>query len=399
MNTVEQARPLPDLKDTRTAFKDKNDQDLREAELLFRFMGHRVLSRIGQRLGALAVKLGLPVGGIIKRTVFKWFCGGETIGESLRTAEKLHRSGIGAILDYSAEGQANERSFDANAAEILRTIEAARGRKEVPFCVFKPTGISSHAILEKISSNASLTSAEKEEWERVKQRVEKLCKAAYDAGMPMLIDAEESWTQQAVDDLVEAMMIRFNTERPIVFNTLQLYRHDRLSFLGMMIGKARDGNYHLGVKLVRGAYMEKERDRAKEKGYPSPIHPDKQRVDRDYDEAQRLCIANIDRMAVVSGSHNENSALLLADLMQEKGIARNDRRVWFSQLLGMSDNISYNMAAAGYNVVKYVPYGPVKKVLPYLIRRAEENSSVAGQTGRELRMIREELQRRRMERA
>lgn len=393
--SVERVDHTVDLGDTRTAFADRSDRELREAELLFRLLGNPVLSKIGQRSTLAALSVGLPVVGMIKRTIFKQFCGGETIQESLRTAERLAQSRIGTILDHSVEGQDNENALDGSADEILRTIEVARDHSDVPFCVFKPSGISRHAILEKVSATAALNPSEQKEWDHVQQRVDRLCAAAFTAGVPILIDAEESWLQQAMDDLIERMMERYNRERAIVFNTIQLYRHDRLAFLKESLVRSEKGGYHLGMKLVRGAYMEKERERAKEKGYPSPIHPNKKLVDQDYDDALRVCVQHIGRMAIVAGSHNENSTIILTKLMAREAIERNDQRIYFSQLLGMSDNISYNLAAAGYNVVKYVPYGPVRKVIPYLIRRAAENTSVAGQTGRELQMIQEELQRRR----
>jgi proline dehydrogenase len=384
----------PDLGDTRIAFAARTDRELREAELLFRMLGSPLISAMGQRLTLAALAVGLPVTGIIKRTIFKQFCGGETIDESLVTAEKLYASHVGTILDHSVEGQDDESSLDATVSEILRTVTVAGKRREIPFCVFKPTGIARGEILRMVSAGEPLEKAATVEWARVRQRMDTLCSAAFQAGVPMLIDAEESWLQQAVDDLVTEMMERYNRERPIIFNTIQFYRHDRLAFLHESLRKASDGGYHLGIKLVRGAYMEKERERAAEKGYPSPIHKDKAAVDRDYDEALRVCMRHIGRMAIVAGSHNEHSTLLLAELMDAQGVDHDDARIWFSQLLGMSDNISYNMASAGFNVVKYVPYGPVRKVLPYLIRRAAENSSVAGQTGRELRLLRAEIRRR-----
>ncbi len=384
----------PDLTDTRIAFADRSDKELKEAEFLFSMIGNPLLSAAGQKISLFALSIGLPITGLVKRTIFKQFCGGETIDEALRTAERLAKSHIGTILDFSAEGQDDEASLNATAAEILRTIEVARTRREIPFCVFKPTGISRHDLLEKVSQGTALSAGEEKEWNAVQGRFDRLCKAAHDAGIPILIDAEESWIQQAVDDLVERMMQRYNRQRPIVFNTIQFYRHDRVAFLNESLRKAQAGGYHLGIKLVRGAYMEKERERAKEKGYPSPIHPDKPSVDKAYDEGLRICVENIDRMAIVSGTHNERSSILLTELISENGLRRNDDRIWFSQLLGMSDNISYNLSHAGFNVVKYVPYGPVKKVLPYLIRRAAENTSVAGQTGRELRMIKAERVRR-----
>ena len=278
--------------------------------------------------------------------------------------------------------------------EILRTVAVAKDRKEIPFSVFKPTGICRFALLEKKSAS-TLNDAEQAEWARVEARMLRLCQAAYDAGEPILVDAEESWIQPAIDALVERMMERFNRERAIVYNTVQLYRHDRLAYLKAAHERAVKGGYFIGMKLVRGAYMEKERARAAEQGYPDPIQPDKAASDRDYDAALRFCVEHIDRISVVAGTHNERSSLLLARLMQERGLAHNDPRIHFSQLLGMSDNISYNLAAAGYNVAKYVPYGPVREVLPYLIRRAQENTSARGQTGRELGLILTEQKRRR----
>lgn len=396
MPTTAPAPPstVPDLGDTRIAFRQYTDRGLLRAYWLFRIIGIPWLNATGRVLTQAALALRLPIAWVVKATLFKHFCGGETIDESLRTAQKLGDVSVGTILDYSVEGQEDDDSLDHTCDEILRTIAAAKARKDIPFSVFKVTGLSPTALLEQISRNDALSADDAREWQLVQGRVERICQAAHDAGIPVLIDAEDSWYQPAIDALVTRMMERFNRERAIVFNTIQLYRHDRLAFLKGSHAAAEQGDYHLGVKLVRGAYMEKERTRAAEHGYPSPIHADKAAVDRDYDEALRFCMAHIDRMAVMAGTHNEQSSLLLARLLEEHGIARNDRRVWFAQLLGMSDNISYNLADAGYNVAKYVPYGPVRAVLPYLIRRAQENTSVAGQMGRELKLIIEERTRR-----
>ena len=392
--TAPASTAAPDLGDTRIAFRQYTSRGLLRAYWLFRIIGIPWLSATGRALTQFALLLHLPIKWAVKGTIFKHFCGGETIDESLNTAQKLGDGGLGTILDYSVEGQEDDDSLDRTRDEILRTISAAQQRKDIPFSVFKPTGLAPVHILEKVSPGAPLGKADARAWESAQGRVLGICQAAHDAGIPVMIDAEDSWYQPAIDALATRMMERFNRERAIVFNTLQLYRHDRLAFLEESFAAAERGGYHLGVKLVRGAYMEKERERAAEKGYPSPIHADKAAVDRDYDDALRFCITHIDRMAVMAGTHNEQSALLLARLMEVRGIARNDRRVWFAQLLGMSDNISYNMADAGYNVAKYVPYGPVRAVLPYLIRRAQENTSVAGQMGRELRLIVEERKRR-----
>jgi proline dehydrogenase len=395
---------LPDLGDTRIAFADKSNADLWRAAWIFRIIGNPTVSAIGQALTKGAMALHLPVKGLVKATIFKQFCGGETIAESLRTAEKLARSGIGTILDHSVEGQDDEAALDDTVAEVLRTIAVARERVDIPFCVFKPTGISRTRLLEDVSGGAPLGAAEQAEWQRVLARMDRLCKAAHEAGVPLLVDAEESWLQPAIDGMVDAMMATYNRERPIVYNTVQLYRHDRLAFLKASQAKARAEGYHIGIKLVRGAYMEKERERAAEQGYASPIHADKAAVDRDYDAALVFCLDHVfpatgtpvgsGRIAFMAGTHNEHSCLLLARLMHERGIPHDHPHIYFAQLLGMSDNISYNLAAARYRVAKYVPYGPVREVLPYLIRRAAENTSVKGQTGRELSLILAERRRR-----
>ena len=387
-------RKLPDLGNTAIAFASKSDADLWKAKWLFTVIGTPWLTKLGSGFTKAALALHLPVKGLVKATIFKQFCGGETIKESLKSAMTLANSGIGTILDHSVEGQDDEDELDGTVKETLLNIAVSKERKDVPFCVFKPTGISRTELLEIKSSGRTLSEAEKAEWDRVEQRVEKICSAAHAADAPIFVDAEESWVQPAVDELVERMMERFNTKRAIVFNTAQLYRTDRLAYVKAAHARATAKGYHFGVKLVRGAYMEKERDAAEKAGRPSPIHVNKAAVDADYDDALRYCADHLANMAVCVGTHNEKSTLLIASLLDAKGLARNDERVWFAQLLGMSDNISYNVSAAGYNVAKYMPYGPVREVLPYLIRRAEENTSARGQTGRELGLIKAERERR-----
>ncbi|MCB0764077.1 MAG: proline dehydrogenase family protein [Flavobacteriales bacterium] len=389
------APELPDLGNTRIAFAAKSDRGLLQAFWLFRVIGDPTLTAIGSTLTKVAMALRLPIKGLVKATIFKQFCGGETVEESMATARELAASGIGTILDYSVEGLDDEASLDATTEEVLHAITMAKGNTHIPFAVFKPTGIARTELLERVSSGAALDARDGQEWERVQQRFDRICEAAHNARTPVLVDAEESWLQAAIDGLVEHAMKRWNRDRPIVFNTIQLYRHDRLAFLRKCLAQADADGHHLGLKLVRGAYMEKERARADEQGLPDPIQPDKAASDRDYDAALALCLSRIDRIAVMAGTHNEASTLHLARLMHAHGIARNNERVWSAQLLGMSDNISFNMAAAGYNVAKYVPYGPVRKVLPYLIRRANENTSARGQTGRELGLIIAERRRRR----
>ncbi|MEO5584042.1 MAG: proline dehydrogenase family protein [Flavobacteriales bacterium] len=380
--------------DTRTAFAQKSDQELMQALWLFRIIGTPWLTSLGSAFTKFALALHLPVKGIVKATIFKQFCGGETIEESLVTAERLAQKGVGTILDYSVEGEDDQEAMEGTAAEILRTIAAAKGNPHIPFSVFKPSGVIRTDVAEKVSAGKELSSEEAAAWGRGRKRVERICEAAHAAGVPVLVDAEESWTQEALDVLVREMMKRFNGERAIVYNTVQLYRHDRLAFLMKEAETAKAEGYHLGMKYVRGAYMEKERERAAEKGYPDPIGATKAAVDADFDDALRYTAEHIGHMAVLVGTHNEESCLLMARLMYQKGLAKNDPRIHFGQLLGMSDNISFNMARAGYNVVKYVPYGPVRKVLPYLIRRAEENTSTKGQTSRELSLLITERKRR-----
>lgn len=301
---------------------------------------------------------------------------------------ELAKSGVGSIMDYSVEGQESETELDHTFEEIVRTVHISADNDHIPFCVFKLTGIARNSVLEQTGFDAN-------EFGRVKDRVLRICQAAFDAQTPVLIDAEESWLQHTIDAFAFDMMLRFNREKAIVYNTVQMYRHDRLEFLKMEIERARDSKIHYGVKLVRGAYMEKERRIAEEKEHPSPIHSNKVAVDKDYDAAVVLCLDNLDMVAVLAGTHNQVSCEELAALMDERGIDRKDPRVYFSQLYGMSDQISFNLSNAGYNVAKYVPYGPVKKVLPYLLRRAKENTSVSGQTSRELSLFKEELDRRR----
>jgi proline dehydrogenase len=380
------------------AFASKSNSDLEKAYWLFKAMGSNFLVNNGPVLLNTALRLKLPVIPLIRPTLFRHFCGGETIEDCHKTITGLYSSGIGSVLDYSVEGEENEANFEITANELLATINRAKGDPAIPFCVFKTTGLGRFECLSKISSGTSITAADRDEFAKIRERVIKICTHASACDVRIFIDAEESWIQPAIDDLADEMMGRFNINgKAIVYNTIQLYRSDRLDFLKSSHLKANTGKYILGLKLVRGAYMEKERDRASKMNYPSPVQPDHQSSNRDYDASLRYCIDNIETISICAGTHNEESCHLLARMMFEKNISHNDDRIWFSQLLGMSDHISYNLAAAGYNVAKYVPYGPVRSVLPYLIRRAQENTSIAGQTGRELRMIREEKNRRRSE--
>lgn len=380
----------------RNAFAHKSDYDLRRAYLLFSTINYAWLVRILEPLTKLAMYIRLPVKPIIRATIFKQFVGGETIEECNATIDLLYANKVGSILDYSVEGQEGEEAFELTAAEITQTIDKAKGNAKISFCVFKVTGIARFGLLEKYSAQEELTSAEGAEWQRIEDRVKGICKHAAASNVRIFIDAEESWIQRAIDVLADTCMVLYNKDAAWVYNTIQLYRTDRLEFLKISHGKARMMGYMLGVKLVRGAYMEKERARAMERNYESPIQPTKDACDMDYDHAVRYCIENINEIALCAGTHNEASNMLLAKLMDEKGIAHSHVHVWFSQLLGMSDHISFNLANGGYNVCKYVPYGPVTAVLPYLFRRARENTSIKGQTSRELGLIKKELVRRKI---
>ncbi|MGZ5222010.1 MAG: proline dehydrogenase family protein [Chitinophagaceae bacterium] len=378
---------------TENAFKAKSNGDLNRSYWLFKMVGNPSMVKFGAKMAPIGLAIGFK--GLIKSTIFKQFVGGETISECDRTIAELGKYNIGTILDYSVEGKESEVDFDACCKETIETIHKDKNDKFIPFCVFKVTGLARFALLEKVSAKESLTDAETKEYDKVKQRVHTICKEAHAGNQPLFIDAEESWIQPAIDDLADENMALFNKEKAIVYNTFQLYRKDRLDFLKTTIAKGKANGFHVGAKLVRGAYMEKERARAIEKKYPSPIQDSKEKSDIDYNAALDECVKNIDMMGLCAGTHNEKSSLFLVELMNKYAISGSDKRIFFSQLLGMSDHISYNLALANYNVAKYVPYGPVKEVLPYLIRRAQENTSVKGQTGRELSLIIKEKQRRR----
>ncbi len=379
---------------TEKAFISKSDKDLKRSYRLFKIIGNPTFVKLGGLLTPLALKLHLPIKGIIKNTIYKQFVGGETIEDCNKTIAELGKYNIGTILDYSVEGKESETDFEACCKETIETIHRAKGDKHIPFCVFKVTGLARFDLLVKVSAKENLSAQEKNEWERVRERVSKICTEANTNDKPIFFDAEESWIQQAIDDLCNENKAKFNKAKAIVYNTYQMYRHDRFLYLEECIRHANVNNYHIGAKLVRGAYMEKERKRAKELGYPSPIQPNKESSDKDYDLALELCVKNLAHVSICAGTHNEKSSLHLVSLMAKENIAPSDKRVYFSQLLGMSDHISYNLSLAGYNVAKYVPYGPVKEVLPYLLRRAAENTSVKGQTGRELALIIKEKARR-----
>lgn len=385
-----------DLQNTATAFADKSNSELKEKYRVFKMLSSPLLNAIGTNCAKFALALGLPVEGLIKATIFEQFCGGETIEECNKAVEKLGESHVGTILDYSVEGKATEEDFDHTKDEIIRTIERAKNDPNIPFAVFKVTGIAPLGTLERLSKKKKLDAKSQAKRERIHNRVAEICEFAYSVGQPVFIDAEESWIQDAIDRLAMEMMERYNREKPIIFNTLQLYRNDRLQYLKEARRQAHNDGYILAVKLVRGAYMEKERDHAAENGYESPIHADKAATDADYNGAIEYCMRHFKDIAFVAATHNEISTKRLAALMHEMGVSPNHPNIFYSQLYGMGDNISYVLAKNGYNVSKYVPYGPVADAVPYLIRRAEENSSAAGQVSRELEMLEREINRRKL---
>ena len=381
--------------DTRVAFASKSDAQLRKVYTLFAAMNNGSLVKTGSGLMQVALKWNLPgTKFLIKHSIFEQFCGGETIAECRPVTAELGKYNIGTILDYSVEGEGSDRSYDHTRDEILATIDEAHRSKLIPFSVFKVTGVANVAILEKIQAGQFLTAAEEAAHNRAIARVEALCARAHQHGVRLFVDAEESWFQHTIDLLAYDMMAKYNRESAIVWNTYQLYRHDRFDALKAAHDTAAEASYYLGAKLVRGAYMEKEARVANQRGYPNPINPTKQATDDLYDESLRYCVQHIDRISLCAGTHNEASSLLLTQLMQQAGLAPNDPRAWFAQLYGMSDNLTYNLANAGYNTAKYLPYGPVAAVMPYLLRRAAENTAIAGQSSRELLLIQKEIRRR-----
>lgn len=387
-------KPKISFENLEVAFASKSDADLKKMYLIFATVNNNLAVTFGTKLANWSFALGLPIKGLMKKTMFGHFCGGENINDCQHAVDVLAKYHIHTILDYSVEGEGDEVSYDATKNEILKTIERSAGDENMPFAVFKVTGLGDLGIMTKIQEGKTLNEKDKTSFDKLKNRIDELCKAACEANTKILVDAEESWFQDVIDEMAYEAMEKYNKESCIVYNTYQMYRHDSLAKLYRDHETALKKGFLLGAKLVRGAYMEKERDRAEEKGYPSPIQPTKEASDKDYDAALVYCVKNIKSMGLVSGTHNEQSNLLLTELISKNGINPSDESIYFAQLYGMSDNISFNLAKAGYNVVKYVPYGPVEKVMPYLSRRAEENTSVAGQSSREFDLVKREMARR-----
>lgn len=381
---------------TETAFRLKTDSQLERAYFLFKMIANEPLVRIGTAATKFALNLHLPVEGLIRSTVFDHFCGGVNEEDCLPVVDSLYDVKVYSILDYSVEGKEEDQQFDATLAKVIELTKFAQHKDAMPFSVFKPTGLGRFKIWEKVSAKETLTEIEATRWQRIQERYDEVCSVAHQCSISLLIDGEESWMQDAADDLCEAMMEKYNKETPIVFNTLQCYRWDRLAYLKEAHKRAKAGGYKLGFKVVRGAYMEKENDRAEDKGYPTPICASKQATDDHFNEVMYYILDNLQDISLFLGTHNENSTYLTMETIEAKGLQKNDSRIWFGQLYGMSDHISYNLAEAHFNVAKYIPFGPVKDVMPYLIRRAEENTSVAGQTSRELTLLKREKERRKI---
>ncbi len=383
--------------DTETAFKLKSNEELSRALYLFEMINRPDLVKIGIFLTKMSLKFRLPVEGLIRSTVFNQFAGGESMEDCLPVIDKMYAKKLYSILDYSVEGKEVEAEFDAATKKKISIIEFAAKNKELPIAVFKPTGIGRFAIWEKVTSKIPLTEEEQQEWQRVQQRVEDICEAAYQNDVAVMADGEETWMQEAADDLIIKMMKKYNREKAIVFMTLQCYRWDRLEYLQKLHETGEKEGFKIGVKIVRGAYYEQENLRAKKMNYPSPICENQEATDVSFNGVLTYCLAHIDAISVFIGSHNEMSNYLALQIMEDKNIDINDPRVWFGQLYGMSDHISFNLAKMNYNAAKLVPFGPVRDVVPYLMRRAEENTSVKGQTGRELALLLEERKRRKGE--
>ena len=383
-----------DLNDTAIAFESKSEKELKRTLFLFKIMNKSFLVKVGSQLTLLALKAKLPIQGIIKRTVFKQFCGGTSLRNCLLTIRRLANYQVATVLDYGAEAKSTEEEFDGAVQEFLKAVRFAAKEEAVPVVTCKVTALADFDLLEKITAKRMLRKTETAALERINNRMHSICKEAQQLGVAIFIDAEESWIQDAIDDLTNSMMASYNKERVTVYNTYQMYRHDRLTYLKDSFETARREGYILGAKLVRGAYMEKERNRAEAKGYPSPIQPDKASSDKDYNAAVKFCIENHTQIASCLATHNQKSTLYQLELMQKLGISPRHPHLNFCQLYGMSDNLTFNLAKASFNVAKYVPYGPIRDVVPYLIRRAQENIAVKGEVSRELKLLKKEAQRR-----
>ena len=382
------------LDNTKNGFSLKSNFELKKAYFLFKIISNKSLTNIGKKVLEFSLKLRLPILFLVKGTVFKQFCSGETLDQSFKTVERLYDKNVKSYLHYSVEGLENEESYDSSMSEVINSIKFVANKKILDFTVFKPTAIASSKILHKVSENKPLNRNEQELFERILNRFDTICNMAQKKGVKVLVDAEESWIQDSIDEIVLRMMIKYNKQETIVFNTSQMYRHDRLEYLEKLKNTAKKEEFLIGIKLVRGAYIEKENKRALKNNYLSPICSSKELTDLNFNKGASFILLNLNIFSLFSGTHNEESIYKIIDLMKSHKIDNGNQKIWFGQLYGMSDNISFNLANEGFNSIKYLPYGPIKEVIPYLIRRAEENTSVKGQTSRELELIKSELKRR-----
>lgn len=388
-----------DFQNTEIAFRGLTQSELRRAHLLFQSLQAPLLASLGPKLLTFGLKLKLPLKPVLEATVFKQFCGGESIADCATTIERLAAQNVHTILDYSVEGVQSDETFDQATQKIIETIEAKKKFPSIAFCVFKCSGLAPFSLLEKASQELMQGSCDflsAQPWQNFQDRVGKIAAKALEHRLPLMIDAEESWIQPAIDFCAERLMELHNREEVQVYSTVQFYRTDRMAYIQKLIERSAEKKFKVGLKIVRGAYMEKERERAEKLRLPSPIHPDKKSTDAAFNSGLKFLCSHLEQTALCVGTHNEESLRLLINLMDDLGLAKNDGRLYASQLLGMSDNLTFNLSAAGYNVAKYVPFGPVGETIPYLMRRAEENSSVTDQSGRELALIKKELQRRSM---
>ncbi len=379
---------------TENAFSLKTDAELKKSHFIFSMMGKPWLVSLGSKATMLGLKMRLPINGLVRETIFEQFCGGTTDEECMPLVAKMYEKGVSSILDYSVEGKEDEADFDNVVGKKLTLIHGASEHNALPFEVVKPTGIGRFELWQKVSEKKELTEDEQLEWGRIYNRVDLLCKTAADSDIALLFDGEESWMQDAADDLIQEMMSKYNKQKAYIYNTIQCYRHDRLDYVKKLYKDAIDNDYLIGAKIVRGAYMEKERERAAKMGYPSPICKDKQATDDMFNAVMHFILDRLDRIKLCIGTHNEESTLAAMQVLKERDIDPKTSDVWFGQLYGMSDNLTFNLAALGHNTFKILPFGPIKDVMPYLIRRAQENTSVAGQVGRELALIKQEMKRR-----
>jgi proline dehydrogenase len=384
------------FENTEVAFALKSNSELERAYFLFNLIKIEPLVKIGTAVTKFALKSKLPVEGLIRSTVFDHFCGGVTEEDCMHNIDNMYSKKVHSVLDYSVEGKENEKQFDNAMNKVLKIINFVNEKDAIPFAVFKPTGFGRLSLYQKVSDGNDLSNEDRKEWDRVIDRYDKVAKASFEKNIPLLIDAEESWMQKAADDLIEQMMEKYNVKEAIVFTTIQAYRNDRMDYLKELHKRAESKGFKIGVKLVRGAYLEKERERAVQNGYADPICKDKRATDKNFDDILKYMFNHLDDISIFNGTHNEDSSYLFMDLIKNSNYDLSDNRLWFGQLYGMSDHISYNLAQEGFNVAKYLPFGPVKDVMPYLIRRAEENTSVAGQTNRELALIKTEKKRRKL---